>query len=132
VARKPLKLTAQVQEVNTFGEVGPRALSAASADPYTVFVANRSNWDIIAYRMGTGAWVHLPRPIGRTCDLECEECFLFPKKYVKLVTVSCITKAFDLHLFVQQAGAEPRPVGPFLITPTCGDDGHPLCLTMPD
>jgi len=96
---------------------------------YTVYVVNRSDWTIIAYRTegagGIGDWSAPPAPIGTNCPDSCEQCGQ-NGNYGELLTVFLPAEPFKLYLRAERAGQRIESRKPYLIQPAAQDDGRPI------
>jgi hypothetical protein len=102
------------------------------AKPYTIYVVNKSDWQVIAVRVGNEEeWTRLPAPIGRTCGGSCQDCAK-AGKHAPVYAVDCTADPFDLYLLAQR---DNRFVAsdPAHIEPNCKSDGITgFCLDFPD
>jgi hypothetical protein len=96
---------------------------------FTVYVINRSAWDIAYWKVGDDPnWYKLDPPIGTNCDSDCDDCWT-QGHYSMIHSFPSSADPFDLHLKARQ-GDEYRD---YLIhiKPTPTTDGIALCLPIP-
>jgi hypothetical protein len=107
------------------------AVSGLSGQAYSVYVTNKSDWNIIAWKKGVnGTWHYLPEPIKRTCTTSCQDCWR-SGKYKLIHTVDCTTDPYDLYLAGERGGAYLY-LEPARISPTCQENGTSVCVDRDD
>jgi len=109
----------------------PPPESRIQKNPYIVYVANRSTWEIIGVQVGaTGEPLGLPEPIGKTCDDTCDEC-VRQKQFKWVYSVDCTADPFDIYLHLQNDGRFYRTQNPVRVSPNCDEDGMCFCFDSP-
>jgi hypothetical protein len=99
------------------------------AKSYTVYVANRSDWQIIGVKIGDMSY-RLPEPIGKTCDDTCEEC-LRNQNVKPLYRIECTADPFDLYVYLQNGTDYYVTHNPVRVSPNCQEDGMSFCVENP-
>jgi hypothetical protein len=105
------------------------AIALTKAAVYTIWIINRTNYTIVAFKAGNAAWFNVT-PIPRTCDLgNCTDCYNAGKG-VPLFAVTCTEPAFNLWVMVRDDQGKLFQVGPATVTPSCEFNGEAVCLDI--
>lgn len=111
-------------------------LSHGSADelaaPYTISLANSSNWVVVAVRRkDSSETIPVVKPVGRNCLAGCQECRK-AGNYEAILVVACDQADFELTLVLRHPSGFTGESESFTIKPSCLYTGRILCLAAAD
>jgi hypothetical protein len=102
------------------------------AAPYTISLANSSNWVVVAVRRkDRGETIPVVKPVGRNCLAGCQKC-REAGNYEPILVVACDQPDFDLTLILRHPSGFKGESESFTIRPSCLYTGRVLCLAAAD